>query len=217
MAKHLSYSSGDVFGRLMLTGKAYLEPQGRHVECICECGGIIWPLLVNLKKNNTKSCGCYHVDVVSTHGLSRHPLYKGLQTVIARCYNPNATEYENYGARGITVCQEWQDDFMSFYNWSMNNGWGKGLQLDRFPNNKDGNYEPTNCRWATSPQQNRNKSNNVNLTAFGETKCVQDWVSDPRCSINGNSIKKRLKKGWTHEDAICKPSTTYNKDYVYKK
>ena len=72
-----------------------------------------------------------------------------------RCYNPNSNRYADYGARGITVCEEWRNDFMSFYNWSMQNGYADNLTIDRINGNKG--YEPSNCRWSTYKEQANNR------------------------------------------------------------
>ena len=88
------------------------------------------------------------------HGLVRHPTYKAWKNMRARCSNPSATYFEHYGGRGISVCSEWSD-FIAFYQWAISSGWKDGLQIDRVDVN--GNYEPKNCRWVTSAQNNQNR------------------------------------------------------------
>lgn len=84
------------------------------------------------------------------------PLYTIWCGIKSRCYNPNTANYKYYGAKGITMCREWKNNFIAFYNWAISNGWKKGLSVDRFPNNK-GNYKPSNCRLATMKQQANNR------------------------------------------------------------
>lgn len=107
------------------------------------------------------------------------------------------------------VCDEWLNDFMSFFNWAIENGWEKGLSLERKENDK--NYEPSNCRWATQKEQQRNKSNNIFLTVFGETKCLMDWAHDERCVMSVNGLWLRIKKGWDAKSAITTPSMNIKK------
>lgn len=76
-----------------------------------------------------------------------------------RCYNPHATQYKYYGSLGVTVCEEWRESFIKFYEWAKENGYRQGLTIDRI--NPYGNYEPANCRWATYTEQNRNKRNST--------------------------------------------------------
>lgn len=96
------------------------------------------------------------------HGYSKSKLYKILNGMKNRCYNKNAYNYSYYGGRGITICDDWLNDFMTFYDWAINSGYKEGLSIDRIDVN--GNYEPNNCRWKTSKQQCNNKRNNIKLT-----------------------------------------------------
>jgi hypothetical protein len=87
---------------------------------------------------------------------SPHPLYRLWATIKNRCYNSKNKDYKRYGGRGITVCEEWECDFMSFYSWATNNGWRKGLAIDRINNNKE--YSPNNCRFVRNKINAQNKS-----------------------------------------------------------
>lgn len=118
----------------------------------CECGTTFKAMTTKVNHLHTKSCGCYNRDVHSTHGLRLHPMYKVWVDMIQRTTNINSTYYCNYGGRGITVCDEWKA-FKGFYE-DMSTAWRQGLTIDRI--NVNGNYEPSNCRWATKEVQARN-------------------------------------------------------------
>ena len=102
-------------------------------------------------KGRTKSCGCLR----KPHGQCRSRLYCIWENMKSRCYNKDFPRYQDWGCRGIAVCDEWYNDFMAFYDWSMNNGYKDNLTIDRIDVN--GNYEPNNCRWATVKQQSTAK------------------------------------------------------------
>lgn len=209
------------YGCWTLTGiKKLFEKYGRrttYLECKCICGTLKFIRLNDLRNGNTKSCGCKKSEFVSAastiHGCAGdkiHPIYTIWRAMKARCTNPNSDSYGRYGAIGINVFKEWENNFLSFYEWSINNGWKEGLTIDRYPNKK-GNYDPSNCRWADYATQNRNTSRNINITAFGETKCIADWLLDYRCKISREGLKKRIKTGWDVEIAILTPP---DKKYV---
>ena len=125
------------------------------------CGNEFRSLVQDVKSNKIKSCGCYRKRRVSethkTHGLKNTRLYIIWANIKARTLNPKHKQYSDYGGRGITICEEWKNDFVPFYNWAMLNGYeeNKGLSIDRIDNN--GNYEPSNCRWTTQTIQCRNR------------------------------------------------------------
>ena len=133
------------------------------------------------------------------HGKSAHPLIKILKAMKQRCINPKNKNYHNYGGRDISVCEEWKE-FVTFYNWAIENGWKKGLQIDRIDN--DGNYTSENCRFVTSKENNRNRRDNVYLTAFSQTKIMIEWSEDKRCKVNKYTLYSRINRGWSHEKAI---------------
>ena len=116
-----------------------------------------------------------------------------------RCYNISNKEYKNYGERGIKVCDEWKDDFMAFYNWSMANGYNDTLTIDRIDNN--GNYEPNNCRFINYKQQQRNTTRTKHITINGEKHCLKDWCII--LGLNYSTITARINKlNWTIERAL---------------
>lgn len=140
-----------------------------------------------------------------THGESKTRLHRIWRGMRSRCSNRKDPGYKYYGAKGIRVCAAWLSSFESFRDWSLSHGYAKTLSIDRFPDKK-GNYAPSNCRWATAVAQNQNKTDTHDLTAFGETKCLNEWARDTRCSVNGPTIGKRLSSGLSPEEAITKAS-----------
>lgn len=112
-----------------------------------------------------------------------------------RCYNEKCKSFKDYGLRGIIVCDEWLNDTLAFYNWAINNGYKKGLQIDRIDN--DGNYEPTNCRWVTKKEQARNRRTNRWLEYNGERMLISDWAI--KLGVNFTSLWGILKRKNTNE------------------
>ena len=123
------------------------------------CGNEFRTQINSVKNGDTKSCGCYNIKRLRErfikHGLYKSKLYRIWRNIKDRVLNPKKERYINYGGRGITICEEWKNDFMSFYNWAMGNGYSDELSIDRIDN--DGNYCPENCRWTTPTIQARNQ------------------------------------------------------------
>lgn len=170
--------SGQKFGRLIALYKLHnYNKQGSYWLCYCECGNLTEVYLGSLQSGASASCGCLHTEktkeIFIKHGKTNTRLYKIWKNMRQRCYKKYNKYYKDYGGRGIKLCDEWLNDFMSFYNWSMNNGYDDTLTIDRI--DVDGNYEPSNCRWATRKQQARNRRNNLNYTINGETHCLKEW------------------------------------------
>lgn len=131
------------------------------------------------------------------------PTHKSWCSMRSRCLDTGNTSYGRYGGRGITICERWSD-YAAFLA-DMGPRPSMKHSIDRI--NTWGNYEPGNCRWATAREQQRNLSNNVYVTAFGERKLLVEWLEDERCSVNDSALRMRLKKGrLTPEQAISRPS-----------
>lgn len=196
------------FGRLVA-----IEPVGRDKygyvvwRCKCDCGNEKEVSTKNLG-HGTSSCGCLAREQSAKrcekHGMSRSRLYRVYISMFGRCTNPNAHQYENYGGRGIKVCDEWHD-FEKFAEWALANGYREDKRgkctLDRIDPN--GNYEPTNCRWVTMKTQERNRRNNKLITYNGETHCVAEWAEI--VGLKAVTLHHRLKAGWSIEKALTAP------------
>ena len=131
-------------------------------------------------------------------------IHRTWQNMMWRCYRQEHTSYKYYGGRGIKVCKEWQE-FEPFYQWALDSGYANNLTIDRINNN--GNYEPSNCRWATTKQQANNKRNSRLITFSGETKTVSEWAEI--VGISQQAMDERLKSpNWSIEDALTIPAKT---------
>lgn len=177
-----------------------------YVNCVCDCGKHKVLRLSHITSGHTISCGCQGKGYASKneHGLSHkeHRLYSIWNTMRYRCYNKKSEKYKDYGARGIIVCQEWKQDFLSFYNWSMSNGYFQGASIDRI--NNDGNYEPTNCRWVSPAQQQRNTRRTIYATYQGVTKPLITWCEE--LNLPYYTIRARIYSlGWSAEKALSLP------------
>ena len=156
---------GQRFGRLLVLEEDMTNNKKKAKWiCKCDCGNITSVYGYNLKNGNTKSCGCQYADrkgkknpAYKQNAISRHMLSATWYNMNQRCFNPNATEYSSYGGRGITVCEEWKNDFWKFVDYAtkLENYGEEGRTLDRINNN--GNYEPGNIRWVTKEQQYQNR------------------------------------------------------------
>lgn len=167
--------------------------------CKCDCGKDKVCRSNNLVSGRNVSCGC-RMHGHTKHGKAYHPLYAVRSNMIQRCHNKKSGEYKNYGARGITVCQEWRDSPSSFIEHMESIGWTKGsdLTIDRIDNDKD--YTPGNVRLATKVQQGRNKRTNVVIDAFGKTMTMADWSESK--GIPYSTLQARIYRGWTPERAL---------------
>lgn len=173
-----------------------------RVKCICDCGKIIITKGTEIKNHNIKSCGCLRLEnslkAHTKHGMTKSKIYRLWYGMKMRCYYCNGKDYHLYGGRGITVCNEWKNDFMAFYNWAIANGYKEGLTIDR--KDVNGNYDPSNCRWITSAEQHRNTRTNKFLKYNGEVRCASEWSE--KLGLNYNTLLWHLRIGWNIKDAL---------------
>lgn len=181
MGRHVIDLTGQRFGRLVVVGRAdppYDKRGYARWHCRCDCGNETDATGHNLCQGTTASCGCLQKErsrvANTTHGQTGSRLYIIWQSMRARCENPHKHDYDYYGGRGITVCEEWHD-FANFMQWAERTGYQENLTIDRIDANKG--YNPVNCRWVTMHEQNRNRRSNVNITYHGVTRCLSDWAA----------------------------------------
>lgn len=201
--------SGDRFGMLVVMGFHHSD-NGRYYECQCDCGKTTVAYGGHLRYGTTTSCGCYAEEVnktkMITHGASKTPEFYAWQSMISRCHNPKVKCFPRYGGRGISVCAEWIESFVQFIT-DMGVRPSPQHSLERKDNN--GNYEPTNCRWATMVEQGVNKSSNRFLEFNGERKTVSEWTR--LLGFSKTLIHDRLSRGWSVADTLTNRGIKYER------
>ena len=200
--------TGQRFGRLLVLKRAKNDPRHRNARfiCLCDCG-TKKNIRSDTLRRNTKSCGCLHIEQVSqlakktltTHNMSKHPLYWVWASMMQRCENPKNPAYKHYGARGITVCDRWHNihNFIS----DMYPGFKRGLEIER--KNNDDSYSPDNCVWETRKNQCNNTRHNVFVEFNGQRKTIAQWANELK--ISHQSMNRRLHC-WTISRALTTPA-----------
>lgn len=175
----------------------------KKVLCRCDCGVEKILHLSSVKAGNVKSCGCLRFGRknAQTHGLGSHPLNSRWQTIKQRCYNVNHKEWRRYGGRGITMCKEWRDDFVAFYDWCLTNGYEQHLSIDR--KNNDKGYTPENCRFVDGSTNSNNTRSNHLVLYRGEVLTVMELCKKLGIEDRYSTVRQRIKKyGYSIEDAV---------------
>ena len=195
--------TGKRFGRLVAISRTKNKHGVSAWLCVCDCGNEKVVRTDHLESGDIKSCGCLFDELnhktARKHGLSEDPLYNRFTNIVSRCESPTNPEYKNYGGRGISICDEWRNDFKAFYNWSMQNGYKKELSIDRIDVN--GDYEPNNCRWVDNIVQANNTRSNHFIEYNGERKTIAEWGRKLGISYSGLWRKLKAHK-WSMEDVI---------------
>lgn len=192
--------TGNKYSRLTAIRFSHKQkPRNHYWVFKCDCGNEKIIKKTHVTNGKTLSCGCYsqeRKDKMKIGAITRNPLHNTWEAMKARCSNKNNHAYKDYGGRGIKVCARWKDSFKNFLE-----DMGErpdGGSLDRIDN--DGNYETSNCRWATKKQQGRNRRTNKNITINSVTKCVTEWAE--QLKISPFLIFLRLRRGWTNGEAL---------------
>lgn len=198
-------SKGAKFNDLTIIEEVPKRNGIRHFLCLCSCGKESIVSLHNLKNGGTKSCGCLQVKhtikINSSHMCTKERLYKTWLNMKRRCNNSRCHEYANYGGRGISICNEWNFDFINFKSWAVNNGYDDDLTIERVDVN--GNYCPENCKWIPMPDQLKNKRTTMYLTLNGVKKHASEWSRN--FNLSKGVISYRKNNGWSDFDTLTTP------------
>lgn len=194
--------TGQRYGKLTVIDRAENKSEKTRWLCKCDCGKTTVAYSNNLIRGKHTSCGCVRNERVAnlnkSHGLSNTRLFRIWKDVKRRCYKDTRPCYDNYGGRGILMCEEWKNDFQAFYEWSMANGYSDNLSIDRIDNN--GNYEPLNCRWVDEKIQANNRRCIKPIEYNGEVHSVAEWAKIK--DMKPSTLYYRLSEGWSIEKAL---------------
>ena len=200
MARYIN-EVGNRYGRLLVLKRSVNKNGRTCFKCICDCGNVKNILGQSLRSGLTVSCGCYNKEKKSTkrHGMYLSKTYNTWSSMIQRCCNIKNTNYHHYGGRGIEVCKRWE----KFENFLEDMGERpEGKTLDRIDN--DGDYKPSNCRWATQKEQTNNCRKNIYITYKGQTLTRKQWAE--KMSVSPSTLRARIEDyGWSIERALSEP------------
>ena len=205
MSKYIDLT-GEKFGRLTAIRRVENAKNGQtRFLCRCDCGNYRTVVAVQLRSGQTQSCGCMRKDLLTTHNATNTRLYSVWWGIKSRCYSPKCRGYENYGGRGITICDEWlgKDGFQHFRDWAYANGYDENAPrgectIDRIDNDKG--YSPDNCRWVDMKFQGNHRRNNREITYNGETHTASEWAK--KIGISVETIFSRLDRNWSVTEAL---------------
>lgn len=170
----------------------------RYWLCRCKCGTV----QIVREDSLHRRCRQCRRQSVTSHGMSGTPEFSAWSQMISRCTDSNRRDWPSYGGRGIKVCDRWRYSFENFYS-DMGQRPSSKHSLDRFPDN-DGDYTPSNCRWATRSEQARNRRNNRHYEYNGRTMTLAD-ICDAYSTLPYSIVQKRIGYGWSLSDAVTKP------------
>jgi len=181
---------GNKYGKLLVIG---ISTKKHHLTCKCDCGVVKDIYKSSLTRGLSKSCGCNRVK----HNETKTNLFRLWSKMLERCYNKNHVHYNNYGGRGIVVCDKWKNDFLAFKK-DIGQRPSRDHSVDRIKN--DGNYEPENVKWSTKKEQGNNSRQCHLITIEGVTKNITQWAE--HYGIKRDRIYDRIKRGYSDERAV---------------
>jgi len=195
--------AGETYGRLLIEAVGQIHGTYRYYAiCKCSCGSKLKKIRIDgLISGQVVSCGCFHKEKTTIHGMTSSTHYDRWRGMMDRCYNKDCKSYNDYGGRGIKVFEEWHN-VCSFIS-DLPKGYSSGLEIDRIDNN--GNYEPENIRWSTKRDNCKNRRSTRIIELNGEKKCLSDWAKS--LNINITTLSERLEK-WSLKDALTLPKGT---------
>lgn len=209
---NLSDYIGSRYGSLTITKSLPSEKYRKYVLVKCNCGNVKRMAFDKLIYGRNKTCGCADGDrgkKIRTHGLRKHPLYTVWNNMKCRCKYESSVGYENYGGRGVRVCDEWENSFINFYNWAIKNGWERGLDIDKDIIGDGMIYSPQTCCFVTGKRNNNATRKNRYLEYNGEIMSMSEMSE--KHNVNYYLLRKRLHMGWDVKSAIETPSRKLNK------
>ena len=188
--------NGEKYGKLLIIGSENINKIIMQ-KCICECGNEKYVHYSKLKSGHTKSCGC----LKNKYTIKNKRIFNCWWNMKGRCDSAGRNDSKYYHDKGITYCEEW-NKYENFQEWALNNGYADNLTLDRI----DGKlpYCPSNCRWITIEEQQRNRSFCLYFSHNGETKTLSEWARE--FGINRTTLHDRIYKfGYSFEEAVTRP------------
>lgn len=189
------------FGNLEVIGLSLIQREGPNPKpiyiCRCKCGKVIELPEYELLSGHRKSCGCLHKKYEKPMKGRLYEIWKNMRR---RCNDPKNKRWENYGGRGIKVCDEW-NDYLTFRTWAYSNGYSDNLTIDRIDINKG--YSPTNCRWANAKMQANNTTRNHLIEYQGNVYTMAEFAEF--LGISYSTLQHRIDRGWDIERIVSQP------------
>lgn len=213
--------TGKQFGYLTVIERDVKTIGERNAKwvCKCECGNYSIATYGDLRRGHTTSCGCKKYESHNkTHGKTNTRIYKIWAHIKTRCTNPNFAEWEQYGGRGISICDEWNSSFESFFEWAISNGYSDELTIERIDVNK--NYEPNNCKWITLKEQQRNKTNTVFVVENGIKISLSELAEKhniPFKTVKNRYYRNMERKGYVDIQKLIAPIQREKTSFRYRK